>query len=278
MPYLAEHFPPRNLVVKESTPEEFSRLNINKAPDPTLTAMPPLPPSFSIKTEMTAVEDQGSAGTCTSFCVTACLEHLHQRDLSEGQLTHEAERTYGDCQEGLALVHAYQTAANPGSIDEALWPYDPQQICWTNPPAIGTAQRYKFGSIGYIYNRPRANVLSELRSAPTASPGLPLTSAIQIQIFSRRKAVSVSVPVVWSVWPWSGEIQMPTSLMVSTDKILSAAPGTSGWHCIPLCGWDNTTGRFLFKNSWGNFWGQNGYGTIPYQYIESYSDVGMIGW
>lgn len=71
---------------------------------------------------------------------------------------------------------------------------------------------------------------------------------------------------------------MPSPSMLEEFAKLMTPPGTEGWHCIPVCGWDDSTGRFLFKNSWGKSWGDHGYGTIPYEYLELYSDVGMMGW
>lgn len=278
--FIVQHFKSRNLILKESTAADFKALGIEEATiDPSI-AMPPLPQSFSIKGEMTAVEDQGSQGSCTSFCVAACLEHIHQRDLSEGQITHEAEKAYSDCTAGLAVIHAYQICNAPGSVDESRWPYDENQTCWTNPPNLTGAARYRFNGIGYVYNRPRSQILTGMSNAGSlpSMPGLPISVAIQQQIFSRRKAVSVSVPVVWAAWPWSGDILMPPTSLVDEFVQVMSPPNTGGWHCIAICGWDNATGRFLFKNSWGTFWGNSGYGTIPYQYLELYSDVGMVGW
>lgn len=277
---LINHFPARYLILKESPDAEFKKLGIGEATLDPRVAMPPLPQSFSIQSEMTAVEDQGSGGYCTSFCVAACLEHIHQRDLSEAQITHEAEKAYGDCTAGLAVIHAYQICKSPGSVDELRWPYDPTQTCWTNPPNLTGAPRYRFNEIGYIYNRPRSQVLASFRNqnGPPTNPGLPISTAIQQQIFARRKAASVSVPVVWSAWPWSGDIKMPSPALLEEFAQTMSPPNTEGWHCISICGWDNSTGRFIFKNSWGSFWGHSGYGTIPYQYLELYSDVGMIGW
>lgn len=271
---------PRTLLLKESTKKDFAALNIQEATiDPSI-ALPPFPPSFSIRNEMTAVEDQGTGGTCTSFCVVACLEHMHQRDLSEGQVTHEAETTYGDCTAGLALIHAYQICKSPGAVDEAHWAYDDTQVCWANPPNVAGAARFRFSEIGYVYQRERSVALGIMKNqqAQSATPGLPLSVSIQRQLFARRRPVSASVPIVWDAWPWSGDVIMPPPSSSEEFLKIMSPPNTEGWHCIPICGWDNSTGRFLFKNSWGNFWGNNGYGTIPYQYIDSYSDVAMVGW
>lgn len=39
-------------------------------------------------------------------------------------------------------------------------------------------------------------------------------------------------------------------------------------HAVNLCGWDDTTGRFIFINSYGTTsWGNNGLGTLSYNYV-----------
>jgi hypothetical protein len=275
-----EHFKSRNILLPESPQTEFDRLGVSEAKLPSQLLLPPLPQNYTIQNEMTAVEDQGAQGSCTSFCVIGCLEHIHQRDLSEGQTQHDAEKTYGDCQEGLAMVHSFSVCKNPGAVDEALWQYDDTQVCLANPPNVAGATRYRFTDFGYVYNRPRAAVLQALQDSTkvSATPGLPITLAIQRNLFARRKTVAVSVPVVWAAWPWSGEIQLPPPGAAATFFHANALPNVDGWHCIAICGWDNGTGRFLFKNSWGQSWGQSGYGTIPYQYIDNYSDTGIVGW
>jgi C1A family cysteine protease len=40
-----------------------------------------------------------------------------------------------------------------------------------------------------------------------------------------------------------------------------------GGHAVVLCGYDDTTKRFLVRNSWGENWGQAGYFTLPYEYV-----------
>jgi len=47
-----------------------------------------------------------------------------------------------------------------------------------------------------------------------------------------------------------------------------------GGHAVLAVGYDNTTNRFLVRNSWGDSWGIKGYFTLPYEYLlnENLSD------
>ena len=51
-----------------------------------------------------------------------------------------------------------------------------------------------------------------------------------------------------------------------------------GWHAIAICGYDDAAGRLQFKNSWGPMWGDTGFGTIPYDYVERFSRIQIAGW
>lgn len=272
-----EHTPTRNIVLKESSEEELRSLRIPDAAEG--FAPPPIPSAFTLRSEMTPVKDQGSLGTCTSFCVIALLEHIHRRDLSEAHLTHEAERRFGDCKEGLALVHGMTHAREPGLCDEADWPYDNVQVCWTNPPNVGGRVRFGFKGIGRVYNTPRRVLLDDINDAQTTAPQPGgKTAAIKHQMFGRRRPVAVSVPVFWRAgWSLGPDIVMPSAAMLDEFASLSS-PKEDGWHCIAVVGWDDSRARFVFKNSWDRWWGDSGFGTLPYSYIERFSDIAMIGW
>ena len=42
-----------------------------------------------------------------------------------------------------------------------------------------------------------------------------------------------------------------------------------GGHAILAVGYDIASGRILFRNSWGTSWGNEGYGTIPIEYLTN---------
>ena len=42
-----------------------------------------------------------------------------------------------------------------------------------------------------------------------------------------------------------------------------------GGHAVLAVGFDQQKKRFLVRNSWGEKWGQKGYFTMPYKYLET---------
>src|SRR5438132_1613928 len=40
-----------------------------------------------------------------------------------------------------------------------------------------------------------------------------------------------------------------------------------GGHAVLAVGYDDSTGRFQIRNSWGEGWGKEGYFTLPYEYL-----------
>ena len=52
-------------------------------------------------------------------------------------------------------------------------------------------------------------------------------------------------------------------------------------HAVTLVGYKSATGRledayFIFKNSWGPRWGQGGYGTVTYGYLQKYLNDAVL--
>ena len=56
----------------------------------------------------------------------------------------------------------------------------------------------------------------------------------------------------------SGEMPMPSP----DEKCL-------GGHAVVCVGYDDEIQRFIIRNSWGSGWGQNGYFTMPYEYLTN---------
>ena len=42
-----------------------------------------------------------------------------------------------------------------------------------------------------------------------------------------------------------------------------------GGHAVLAIGYDDSQGRFIVRNSWGQKWGDKGYFTMPYDYLTT---------
>jgi GNAT superfamily N-acetyltransferase len=57
------------------------------------------------------------------------------------------------------------------------------------------------------------------------------------------------------------------------DGIIEVSPPNPkiiGSHCVGVVGYDDERGQFIIRNSWGENWGDKGYGWVPYQYFEAH--------
>jgi C1A family cysteine protease len=58
-------------------------------------------------------------------------------------------------------------------------------------------------------------------------------------------------------------------------------PMDGQYHAVTLVGYKSSSGRiedtvFIFKNSYGPEWGQGGYGTATYSYLNNYMDEAIL--
>jgi len=49
-----------------------------------------------------------------------------------------------------------------------------------------------------------------------------------------------------------------------------------GRHVVLLVGYNDDEQQFIFKNSWGDNWGTDGYGFLPYSYLEGHTLAACI--
>jgi hypothetical protein len=50
--------------------------------------------------------------------------------------------------------------------------------------------------------------------------------------------------------------------------------GANGAHAYAIVGYDDSNQKFVIKNSWGDYWGDQGYGYLPYSCIGRMNDYG----
>ena len=55
-------------------------------------------------------------------------------------------------------------------------------------------------------------------------------------------------------------------------KKIKSSP--EGWHSVTIVGWDAK--GFIIRNSWGESWGDDGYGVVPYLDASSFKEIWTI--
>jgi C1A family cysteine protease len=228
-----------------------------------------LPPSFSRREQMTMARDQGSRGTCTAFGTVSQHEFNWSRtkDFSE-QYLYWGSKQIDNSSEGTWIKDAYASLNNRGTCLETTWPYTLTQPFprWGGPMPSAAADTqaalYKAKQNWWI-DHTDINMLKKC-------------------IFELGYVITIQVTVWWSCWPSTGEIKIPTAFEIAETKRilqsmkLNGSSPADGEHVICLCGYNDTTSRFEFKNSWRTSWGANGFGSIPYDYIKQYSRDAMV--
>lgn len=213
--------------------------------------------TLDLRTRQSSVKDQGRRGTCVAFAATAGHEMLRadDEDLGEEFLHWAAKQRDGfsAAAEGTTLAAAAGALADLGQPPEQVWPYDERRDQWGatyRPPegAYEEAARRRLGDGHALPPSPAA-----LRAALDQGVGV----LLGVRLYATWHAVSSD-----------GHIALP-------------APGAValGGHAVLLAGYDDGAvgeqSRIIVRNSWGNDWGDNGYGYLPYAYVEAH---GLQAW
>ena len=218
------------------------------------------PKSVDLRAFCPPVFDQGQIGSCTANAAAALLEYNLRRALGKDaptsrmfiyKCTRDLMMAKGDS--GAYIRTTMGSLALFGAPPEKYWGYS--EGIDRAPPAFCYSFASNYQAISYfrldektvgIPVKDKGEALNEIKS--TLAQQIPAMFGFTV-FDSIRNANDGKIP-----YPARGE------------KII-------GGHAVLCVGYDDalaigaSTGAFLIRNSWGEEWGEKGYGWLPYDYL-----------
>lgn len=207
-----------------------------------------LPAAVDLRPWMTKVEDQGALGSCTSNAIVGALEYLVRRetgtsiDLSR-LFVYYNQRLWDDCvrdDAGAAIAVGVRVLARLGVPTEKSWPYD-RNLFAVQPPED-------------VYRE-----ASRLRATDWWSVGLDPRAV--------RGCLAAGFPIVFGTRCTESFMHAPANGVVPMPGAGESANWRHGRHALLLVGYDDARQLFVVRNSWGEDWGDRGYGYMPYAWV-----------
>jgi C1A family cysteine protease len=211
-----------------------------------------LPPSVDMRAHCPAVYDQGQLGSCTANAIGAAFEfdqikqkvphvwrparlflYYNERAI-EGTVSQDA---------GAQIRDGIKSVVTQGLCSEDLWTYD-------DGPAKFTVQPPQF-----CYQNASKHLVSKYSSVMQdvtqikgcLASGYPVVIGFTVyDSFESQQVAS------------TGILNMPTS----SESVV-------GGHAVLVVGYDDSSSRFMVRNSWSANWGMAGYFTMPYDYLAN---------
>lgn len=205
-----------------------------------------LPAFISLRDHCPPVRDQGQLGSCTGFAHASAVGYLNRVDVdprkpnfSESWMYYQARKIEGSINEdaGAYIRDGAKVLATLGIPNESYWPYVIDRF--TDMPtrtAYKEAERWK---VGPYY---RCDSLDGIRTALACRFAVVGGFSFYENMFSAEA-------------DRTGDFPMPGGSL-------------EGGHAVHFIGYDDGRRRLLLKNSWGENWGDGGYGTLPYGFVE----------
>jgi C1A family cysteine protease len=215
------------------------------APDSVLAK---LPTKVDLRSKFPAVYDQGQLGSCTANAIGAAFEfdQLNQgglKDFMPSRLfiyynERAIEGTIGTDSGGM-IRDGIKSVAKLGVCTETTWPYDISKFT-EKPPTGAYGEAVKHQALVY------RSVLGQLHQMQGClASGYPF-------VFGFSVYESFESPEVAK----TGVVPLPPR----GEQLI-------GGHAVVAVGYDDSSQRFIVRNSWGPGWGDKGYCTMPYGYL-----------
>lgn len=207
-----------------------------------------LPTTYDLRSlgKVTSVKYQGGCGACWAFATYGSLESTlltaETRDFSENNLKNLHGFDFGHCSGGNWDMSTAYLGRWSGPVNEADDPYNESSSY--SPPGL-TVQKHV--QEVFIYPERTSSTDNDILKQAVVDHGAVMTSYYHSDTYYH-----------------------------STNHAYYCGSTTTTNHAVAIVGWDNNypasnfnstppgNGAFIVKNSWGTWWGENGYFYVSY--------------
>lgn len=251
--------------------DQVSTLDLNELKD--------LPQQVDLKEKMTSVKDQDERGTCSYFAALALFESAvkikmgTEVNFSEEYLSnmmkknHSFEQAeYGSINENIFTIIKKKI----GLLPESLWPYQPRWFGRKEQCLKFKASDKEAPSECFSHETPPQEVIDKKISSDyfKFEEFVPSTTNELIRDLAINGIpLAINLPLHPKGPRLTGEIVFNSELMNEcvNDKNLC------GLHSVVIMGYDLEKKLFTFKNSWGEKWGNLGYGHVSLEVVDRFA-------
>jgi C1A family cysteine protease len=195
------------------------------------------------------VYDQGHLGSCTANGIGAALQfdELKQGEQNPFQPSRlfiyynerVIEHTVAS-DSGARIRDGIKSVAKTGYCPETDWPYDIAKFA-QRPSASCYQEAHRYKAVKY---QRVVQTLNQMKGCLVAGNPIIIGFVVFESIYN-------------------------TDVQKTGDIPLPAGEGPIGGHCVLVVGYDDDKRAFILRNSWGEGWGNSGYGSLPYAYLTS---------
>jgi C1A family cysteine protease len=206
-----------------------------------------LPRQVDLRSQCPPVYDQGQLGSCTANAIGAAYEFMQVKEGLEDFMPSRLFIYYNERQlegtvgqdSGAMIRDGIKSVNQLGVCAETAWDYDIARFA-EEPPQAAYDEASQHQATVYQRVLP---VLHQMQGC--LASGAPFVFGFSVYESFESEDVART-----------GEVPLPPR----GERLL-------GGHAVLAVGYDDSSQRFLVRNSWGTSWGMDGYCTMPYGYL-----------